>query len=412
MFFEMLLYSASQESPCSLEMSNEWLRMEHNIKIKKQSLNERFDATAVVFVKEVIRRVLEKQINEAIDNRFLPAFARVLIKDGTRMVLPSNLSEYYKGYGGSKGTSKAGLCIQYEYDAKNGKIVDLTITHATRNDAKDATETASKVCAGDLVIRDLGYYSLPTLQIFSSAKAFYVSKLGSKTNLYKLGSKTAISFIDLYNDMKKKGQTRLELSVEAGNDRMPVRFIAVMVSEETYKERLRRNDKDNKERGCTTSDDYRARCRFNIFITNTTADMLSIDDVIVLYRLRWQVEIMFKCWKSVLKIDKLQKMKFERFTCMLVAKLILVVLNQQIIWGLNKHFWKTAKKVLSTFKCYRTLMKSFTVLCKVLRNSKKISLKSLKELKTKLSEDHWKDKRKKNINYEDILELFTCSLDN
>lgn len=267
MFFDMLLYCASQTDPCSLEQSCTWLSNTYNLKICKQSLNERFNIEAVTFAKEILKNALEKQLNKMFITQFLPAFKRIRIKDGTRLNLSTNLYKYYKGNWGCKGTSNSALCTQFEYDSLNGKILALEITDATKNDQTDAKETISSVGMSDLVIRYLGYYSLPTLGKFDAANAFFISRLGAKTNIYKSVNEKEISFKTLYNDMVKNNETCIEMKVHAGKkESMIVRLIAAIVPEDIYQKRIRNIEKINKENGYQISDDYRARCRLNIFI--------------------------------------------------------------------------------------------------------------------------------------------------
>ncbi len=60
----------------------------------------------------------------------------------------------------------------------------------------------------------------------------------------------------------------LELPVTVGiQQRLPVRLIVQLVSDEVYEQRIRKIEKQKKT-GYKTSDDYKARCRFNLFITN------------------------------------------------------------------------------------------------------------------------------------------------
>jgi hypothetical protein len=409
MFFDMLLYCASQTEPCTLEQGCTWLSNTYGLEIRKQSLDERFNLDAITFVKEVLKEALEKQLNSIFETRFLPEFKRMPIKDGTRFNLSANLYKYYKGSGGNKDTSNAALCIQFEYDGLSGKVLTLEITDATRNDHTDAKETISRVDMGDLIIRDLGYYSLPTLKTFDTAGAFFISRLGAKTNMYQSGQEKEISFKKLYNDMVKSKKNCVEMNILAGKkERMPVRLIAAIVPEEIYQKRIRKAEKQNKENGYNTSDDYKARCRFNLFITNIDSEILSANDVLVLYKLRWQIELMFKNWKSIFKIDEIQKMKYERFTCILIAKLILIVVNLQIIWNLKRFYFAKEKKILSMFKCFKTLIKEFKIVYGVLKNKKKESGKSLQKIVKMFSANHWKEKRKNRMNYEDILDLFIC----
>jgi hypothetical protein len=102
---------------------------------------------------------------------FLSSFNHVRIKDSTKFNVPSNLKSSYKGSGGSGSVSEAGISIQYEFDLKTGKFLDLTITEAIRNDQQDAKETVGDVCKNDLVLRDLGYFSTPVLQKINEKEA-------------------------------------------------------------------------------------------------------------------------------------------------------------------------------------------------------------------------------------------------
>src|SRR5512138_208430 len=140
MFFDMLLYCAAQTESCSLEQASNRVSDIYGIKISKQSIDDRFNECSVVFVKEILKKVLEKQLCKVFATGFLPRFNRLCIKDGTRFNLPERLAKYYKGFGGSAGTSSATVCIQFEYDARSGKILSLDITNGTRNDHTDAQE--------------------------------------------------------------------------------------------------------------------------------------------------------------------------------------------------------------------------------------------------------------------------------
>jgi hypothetical protein len=409
MFFDMLLCCASKTEACSLESAASMVYDLYRLKITKQSIDERFNVHAVIFVKEILTRALEKQFNKCFNLDFLPLFNHIRIKDGTRFIVPDRLSPHYPGSGGSQGTSKASICIQFEYDARSGKILSLDITEGKRNDQTVAKETATNVELGDLIIRDLGYYSLPTLKSFDKAGAFFISRLGTSTIVYDADSGEGISFKRLYSDMEKNKSTRIEKNIFGGKtERMPLRLIVETVPEEVYKKRIRRIEKENKSTGYNTSDEYKARCRLNIFITNIQAQDLSMDEVLKLYMLRWQIELMFKNWKSICKINKIQPMKFERYTCLLYAKLILIVVNLQLIWNLKRFCYAKKQKILSLFKCFKTMQDKFEDIYKFMRMEGKISIKSLRRITTKLSKNHWKEKRKKRINYEDILDLFLC----
>jgi len=61
-------------------------------------------------------------------------------------------------------------------------------------------------------------------------------------------------------------------------------------------------------------------------LTNAEAPQLPASRVCDLYRLRWRIEILFKAWKSHLRLDGLSCVGTRQIHCLLCAQLILAVL--------------------------------------------------------------------------------------
>ena len=101
-------------------------------------------------------------------------------------------------------------------------------------------------------------------------------------------------------------------------------------------------------------------------------------------------------------------MKYERFACLLFAKLILIVLNLQIIRNLQVYHFKKSKQILSEYKCFKTLQESFHLLRSIWKERKKKSERYLMKLVSLFSSNHWKEKRKKRHNLSEIINLFIC----
>jgi len=407
-FFNTLLYCASRSETCSLSQASTRVQDQINVSISKQGIDNRFNKASVAFVKSIFKDCLENELHKVIVPDFFAAFKRVLIKDATRFVVPDRLKEFFKGTG-----SKSGVGIQYEYDIKNGRTSDLTITDAKRCDLVDAKETISKVLPGDLIIRDLGYFILSLFSEFKKAKAFFLSRLNVKCYVFKEYEQTTISFKELYNQMTQTKKSLVELYVTIGSqERLPVRLIVQLVPEDIYKERIRKIEKQNKKKGHKTTDGYKARCRFNLFITNVEEKDLPKEAVYKAYKIRWQIELMFKHWKSTCRIHNLQPMKYERFVCLLYAKLILILINLQLIRNFQSYYFHNKNKLLSEDKCFKTLTKGFERILQILKQESSKSIIELNKIADLFSKEHWKEKRKGRVSYIEIIELFTCICDN
>ena len=61
---------------------------------------------------------------------------------------------------------------------------------------------------------------------------------------------------------------------------------------------------------------------WSVFITNVPRDWLAAKDIMLLYRLRWQVELIFKLWKSLAKLDAIAHCGPHRFLCQFYARLL------------------------------------------------------------------------------------------
>ena len=74
------------------------------------------------------------------------------------------------------------------------------------------------------------------------------------------------------------------------------------------------------------------------------------------YRLRWQIELIFKIWKSICNIEKVKKVKKHRLECYIYAKLVLIVLSWHILWRTARKLYVNDGKALSFFKASKTLI--------------------------------------------------------
>ena len=380
------------------------------ITMQRQSLDERFNAKCESFAKAVLSCVLEERLSEMYSDKFMPSFTRILIKDSTKFMTPRSLEDEYKSCGGDVNSrSKSSISIQYEYDLKSGRITDLNITSGNRNDRTDSGESADRVEKGDLILRDLGYFSTPVMKKYVDQEAFFLSRLDSSTNVYDTDLKQ-ISFKELYNTMKKGGAGEKEISVYIGKEtKLPVRLILQPVPDQVYEQRIREKTKKSKGQGRgQLTEETKVRCRFNLFITNADVSELSIKQVYPLYRVRWQIELNFKIWKSVFKIDSYREMKKYRYLVLLYLKLLLIIVNLGVFYGLQKDFCQEQTKeirMLSINKCMKSLRTMFDKIFTMLRGSFRDAKKTEQYIRKKLSRNHWLESKNKKKCFPELLEI-------
>jgi Transposase DDE domain len=110
--------------------------------------------------------------------------------------------------------------------------------------------------------------------------------------------------------------------------RLPVRLVACRLPQEIADQRRARAKATAARKGTTVSPRQLALLAWNLFVTNAPAECLTTPEVFVLYRVRWQIELIFKVWKSEAWVARVAGWKRARVMCELYAKLIGVTLAQ------------------------------------------------------------------------------------
>jgi hypothetical protein len=372
-------------------------------------MNERYTEKASLYLKMLLSELCIG-CNNTIDEGWLGHFNRVTIKDSTKFVLPQEYASTMPGFGGV--SSKSAACIQYEYDLKTGSILDLNITPANRPDGRDAQETKDKIMPNDLVIRDLGYYTTDVMAKFIDIGAFVISKLNARTSVYQTSDNKPLDFEQLYHCMKNHNLQQIEKQVYIGvKAKLPFRLIITMVPDQVFAQRMLKINKYNKQKGLTTSQEYAHRARFNLVITNIPCSTIPTEAIVAMYHLRWQIELIFKIWKSTFGIHNIGKMKYHRWLCILYAKLILIAIYWHTIMPARAYLYKAKGKLLSIDKCFKTF-KNATYKLRVAIQKGSLAIEKFKAWSKELiSEKHWLEKKKNKLNFEQIIYLLYCKSD-
>jgi hypothetical protein len=326
-FIDLLAFSEFDHSQLSLQDCCNDLALQHGKSLSKVGLHKRFNKQGLDFVKAVLAAQIASKLDFGDSNSWQP-FNSVKIADSCKFSMPKAYMDAYPGFGGGRGES-ALMNIQYTLDLKCGSWESLEFTKATQNDQGYSKKTLDQIHKGDLLIRDLGYVTREYLSKVVQQKAFFINRLPPRWKPVETRTGKIIDWPSLYLRMQtgKISQFETIVTIGTGKDAFDCRLIAAPVPEQVWAERIRKAQKHAESKGVAVSDEYKERCRFSIFITNTTIEIISTADVVQLYRLRWQIELIFKTWKSLIGIHKVKVVNIQRLECQLVARFIWILLN-------------------------------------------------------------------------------------
>lgn len=406
MFVETLMFHFQSQKKLSLtDLCND-ISLAYRIKLRKQSLDHRFSASASKFLKCLLKESITKLMSKDQNLSVFNYFKRVKIKDSTSFELPDNMKNIYPGNGGF--SSAACMRIQFEYDVKSNIVTDLSLHSQKESDYQEAHDTINDIQQGDLIIRDLGYIAIDILKDIDKLKAFFLNRIKPATGIYERKDDTyiPISLKSITRVLRKTGKTCYEKKLYIGRRKyLPCRVIFMLVPEDKRKERKKRQLKKSVRRGSKPDQRVIDNTDLNIFITNVPTDIIPAPEIYNVYKLRWQIELVFKTWKQVCKINHIKSVKPNRVESIIYAQLLWITVNWSIVSAFIYLFFRLGKGILSIYKSFKTMKLISIQLRFTIRDKNKLG-KIIGRIGNLLSENHFKEKRKGRIFSTDIVLVF------
>lgn len=322
-FVQTLVTSQFMDPQMSLEGLCDLMRKKQ-VTLTKQALHERFNAQASLLLSRLFEQAVvlfRQQQLGGID--LLAGFSAVEIQDSTYISLPRALEALFPGYGGVAST--AGMKIQVLFNYTQSCIDQAYVTGARVNDQSfDCHLQALKT--GVLYLQDLGYFKLASLRKIAAAGSYYITRYLSNTFVAdEHGNR-----LDLVKELQSYQGSVFCRKVILGQGTRAVplcRLVATRLpQEDVQKRRNRLIEEARKKRNYFPSAALLALAEWSIYVTNVPEEMLTDEQIGMIYRLRWQVELFFKLCKSHAGLAQLTSQNPHRVLCGIYAKLISVVL--------------------------------------------------------------------------------------
>jgi hypothetical protein len=356
---------------------------QENLEISKQAMFQRMEAGADFMnelYKEAFEDITKKSMHlETIE--VLKQFKDVKLTDGTTISLPDKLKGLYKGLGGKNAISA--IKLQVTYSILTNTITAIDDFSATVNDTKYNQTTLKNIEANELYIKDLGYYDGNYFEDIDKAGAYFLSKIKKSTHLYEIKNnkyeeiniakmlKKSVDIIDRNVYIKKSSGSMYE-----------VRITGIKLPEKIRNERKRKAYKEAKKKGKQLTEKEIQMLDWFLIITNVPSDMLDAKTIGECYRIRWQVELVFKALKSSFDFDKFGKPGLAYFRCLFYGKLIILLLTMHIFSICRAIYFKDKGKLISVQKFIKFFRNNIEYLSSILKEPTK---KNYQKFNKKLS---------------------------
>jgi hypothetical protein len=333
-FTETLVFSYLANPQATLEELTQ-TAASLGVVISAPGFDQRFTPQAADLLQHVLAAAIKRLLAaQSWDLPILTQFSHVFVEDGTLIRLPPELAHLWRGVRNANGAETAALKLLLRMDLLSGRLETLSLHPGHVHDSAAAAPSET-LPPGSLYLADLGFFSLARLAAIVAQQAFFLTRFKLHTRVWDAAGRC---WDDIVGLLEQQGGDVVDIPVWLGAQRAVAgRLVAVRAPKEVVDQRRRRVREQARLDGRTPSAAQLAAVAWSIYITNVPAERLPVDAVLAIAAVRWQIELIFKTWKSQGAIDQSRSKKPWRVICDVYAKLLAMLVSHWVtlieVWG-------------------------------------------------------------------------------
>jgi hypothetical protein len=260
----------------------------------------------------------------------LERFPGVYLRDGTSVGLPASLADLFPGRPGPDHRPTAAVKLVLEVEVRTGQFTEVSLLPGTAND-KTAAVAAKPLPPGSLLLQDMGFFCGRQLQTCLDQGIYVLTRVPAWTAFFELRGRGFRRW-DVRAWLRQLSGSRGQRGVVIlHQEKVPLRLIALRVPDAEAAERRRRVHAAARRHGRQVSQKKLELCDWNLLVTNAPERVLSVAEAFEIRRVRWQIELVFKLFKSEGGLERTRSAKAGRVLSELFAKLLAMVVQQWVL---------------------------------------------------------------------------------
>jgi len=319
--------------------------------VTPQAIDQRHTPALVKFLERLFREATKLVVgSDQVLAPILKRFTSVTVLDSSTITLPAEMQEQFPGCGGSYGSGAAAMKLQTELDIRSGALSHVEIEAGRSPDGASSRQDARRG-KGSLRIADLGYFNVAVFTAMVAAGEYFLSRLqfGTAVGLPDAPAMELLQWLK----QQPRGFVDRPIWLAKGYG-LACRLIAwSLPPEQANRRRQKLRQETLRKRGQEPTAERLAWCDWTILVTNVPQKMLSPAEAAILYRARWQVELLFKRWKSQDLVAVLSGSTMVRQMVRVWSRLIAALVQHWLLvasaWGDPTKSWSKVCEAVRKF---------------------------------------------------------------
>jgi hypothetical protein len=302
--------------------------------VTPQAIDQRQSPKLAAFLEELFRQAVRVVVgSDRLLAPILQRFAAVTLLDSTVIGLPESQHERFAGCGGRRGSGKSAVKLQTELDLRTGAVTHVELESGRSADNATPRQHIRRT-EGTLRITDLGYFCVGVFAAMVRANEHFLSRLQFGTGVRLPGGEA----VDVLRWLADQAGSFVDRPILLGSERLACRLIAWRFPpNRADRRRQKLREEFRRKWGREPTAERLAWCDWTILVTSVPAELLTPAEAAVLYRARWQIELLFKRWKSQGRVARLDASSEVRQVIRVWARLLAVLIGHWLMvataWG-------------------------------------------------------------------------------
>jgi hypothetical protein len=332
-FARTLVFSTLDKPAPSLQDFADFASEHLHIDVSHNAFEQRFSDKAPDFLAALFADAFNRCLSA--QPALLPLLRRfngVFLRDASSIRLPDGLAHLFPGRKGKGGKPAAALKLVLEMEVSTGQFTEAEVLPGLDNE-KTSPIAAKPLPAGSLLLEDMGFLDGERLQEYTLQGVYFLTRVPAWTAFFeKQAGVKGYLRLDVVKWLRQAEGWQLERQVYVFHkQKMPLRLLAVRVPAEVAEQRRQRVRQEAKQHGRPVSQKKLDMCEWNVLVTNAPRELISASEGWEMRRVRWQIELVFRVFKSEGGIDKTQAQSRERVLSELYAKLLAMVVLRWVL---------------------------------------------------------------------------------
>jgi hypothetical protein len=303
-------------------------RMAKELSISPSALSQRLQQRATARFLRALLLGAVGQLHLRTQTRTLVPLLRrfngVYLADCTTLALPACLVRRFLGCGGGtkKGFRNASCKVLLRINLSTGQSTQLALGCGRSPDVHLLARLRS-FAKGALEITDLGFFDTDRFRAHNRRGVYWLTRLPARISVRATTSDPWVELADWLKQLKHSGANDWDGTLEVAKvSPLSMRVLVRRCPPQEAARRRRTLQAKMARNGQAPGWRQLVLCDWWVLATNTSAEQLSATEASELYRARWQIELVFKRWKSLGQVRVPADLSATRAECELYGRLL------------------------------------------------------------------------------------------